>query len=280
LDFVGDLVGLALTGILGQCRQSGIVFTRKGLLMKLRMEQGCLGITLIGGLVISIQNFQSNPIFFFLFLAVILTFVVSSIAINKANAKKRLVQFELQAALLDNLVASDFKVENTVLSPQKDEVLIYNLEGVSLVEYKSTGSTYSGGYAGLSFRVAKGVRLNAGKTGGSSTRNPETPQELDKGELTVTNQRVIFTGGNQVRVFDLDKVVNMEASPNGISVSISVSNRERTTELQSNNMDDLTPGMAVSLASAWHEGGKKHAIEVGEQLATQLRQLVSDERAK
>jgi hypothetical protein len=85
---------------------------------------------------------------------------------------------------------------------------------------------------------------------------------------------------SQSGVFDLDKVVNMEAAPNGISVSISVSNRERTSGLQSESLDDLTPGMAVSLATAWHEGGKKKAVESAKGLAAQVRQVVAEERAK
>lgn len=248
--------------------------------MKITPGMTCFGMVLALSLIISLQNFQTNPIYFFLVLAVILTYIIASIALGKAALKKRLVQFEHQADILDDLVESDFEVENVVFAEQKDEVPIYHLEGVTLVEYKSTGSTYSGAYGGLSFRVSKRVRFNAGKTGGTSTRNPETPQEIDTGSLTVTNQRVIFTGANQVRVFDLDKVVNMEAAPNGISVSISVSNRERTSGLQSENLDDLTPGMAVSLATAWHEGGKKKAVESAKGLAAQVRQVVAEERAK
>jgi hypothetical protein len=212
--------------------------------------------------------------------AVIIGLIVAVVYKNKAKSKKLLEQLEHQAMILDELVKNDFKIDDVMFSTQKEEVVIYHLEEVMLTEFKSTGSTYSGGYGGVSFRVAKGVRLNTGKTGGTSTRNPETSQPVDSGELTVTNQRVVFSGANQVRVFDLDKVVNMEAGDNGITVSISVSNRERTSGLASSNMDDLTPGMAVSLATAWHDGGKKATIKVAQAMAAQLRTAIATERSK
>lgn len=248
--------------------------------MKLTRGQGCLGTVMLALLISAVLNFEANPNFLYVMLGIFTIWLVISILANRANTKKRLLQLEYQAVILDQLVESDFKVDNAVFSTGKDEILIYHLENVVLTEFKSTGSTYSGGYAGVSFRVAKGVRLNTGRTGGSSTRNPETSQPIDSGELTVTNQRVVFSGANQVRVFDLDKVVNMEAGPNGLTVSISVSNRERTSGLETTNLDDITPGMAVSLATAWHDGGKKAAIKDAEEMASQLRTAVAEERSK
>jgi hypothetical protein len=72
----------------------------------------------------------------------------------------------------------------------------------------------------------------------------------------------------------------MEAGPNGLTVSISVSNRERTSGLETINLDDITPGMAVSLATAWHDGGKKAAIKDAQEMASQLRTAVAEERSK
>jgi hypothetical protein len=235
---------------------------------------------LVFALIVSLQNFQTNPIYLILTLVVIATWFIATILTERSSAKKLLLQLEKQAVMLDQLVTSDFKVEDTVFSLEKDEVLIYHLDNVVLTEFKSNGSTYSGGYAGVSFRVAKGVRLNTGLTGGTSSRNPETSQPIDIGDLTVTNQRLVFSGANQVRVFKLDKIINLEAGPNGLSVSISVSNREKTSGLESSNLDDISPGMAVSLATAWHDGGKKAAIKDAQEMAGQLRKAVADERAK
>jgi hypothetical protein len=72
----------------------------------------------------------------------------------------------------------------------------------------------------------------------------------------------------------------METGPNGLTVSISVSNRERTSGLETINLDDITPGMAVSLATAWHDGGKKAAIKDAKEMASQLRTAVAEERSK
>ena len=248
--------------------------------MKFSTGQSCLAMVLVFALIVSLQNFQTNPIYLILTLVVIATWFIATILTERSSAKKLLLQLEQQAVILDQLVTSDFKVEDTVFSLEKDEVLIYHLDNVVLTEFKSNGSTYSGGYAGVSFRVAKGVRLNTGLTGGTSSRNPETSQPIDIGDLTVTNQRLVFSGANQVRVFKLDKIINLEAGPNGLSVSISVSNREKTSGLESPNLDDISPGMAVSLATAWHDGGKKAAIKDAQEMAGQLRKAVADERAK
>jgi len=248
--------------------------------MKLTKGQGCFVWVMAALFIVAIQNAQTNPAFLAVMILLILVFVISSVLINKSSHQKTLAQLEQQAVILDELVKRDFKTDDVVFAQQKDEVLVYHLTNVNLTEYKSDGSTYSGGYAGVSFRVAKGVRLNAGQTGGRSTRNPEAETIIDTGAVTATNQRIIFTGGNQVRVFDLAKVVNMEAGPNGLKISISVSNREKTSSLMSNNMNDLTPGMAVSLATAWQEGGKTKAIQTAKDLATQLRQVVAEDRAK
>jgi len=248
--------------------------------MKFSTGQSCLAMVLVFALIVSLQNFQTNPIYLILTLVVIATWFIATILTGRSSAKKLLLQLEKQAVILDQLVTSDFKVEDTVFSLEKDEVLIYHLDNVVLTEFKSNGSTYSGGYAGVSFRVAKGVRLNTGLTGGTSSRNPETSQPIDIGDLTVTNQRLVFSGANQVRVFKLDKIINLEAGPNGLSVSISVSNREKTSGLESPNLDDISPGMAVSLATAWHDGGKKAAIKDAQEMAGQLRKAVADERAK
>ncbi|MEI8231793.1 MAG: hypothetical protein WCG32_04435 [Actinomycetes bacterium] len=248
--------------------------------MKITTGQSCLAMVFILALIVSVQNFQNAPYFLILIVALIITSTVALVYNNNAKSKKLLEQLEHQATILDELVKNDFKIEDVMFSTQKEETVIYHLEEVILTEFKSTGSSYSGGYGGVSFRVAKGVRLNTGKTGGTSKRDPETSQPIDSGELTVTNQRVVFSGANQVRVFDLDKVVNMEAGDNGITVSISVSNRERTSGLASTNMDDLTPGMAVSLATAWHDGGKKETIKVAQDLAAQLRTAIATERSK
>ncbi len=248
--------------------------------MKITTGQSCLLLVILFVLIYAVQNFQTAPYYLIAVVAMFVFLVIAFIYNNKAKAKKILEQLEAQAKILDALVENDFKIEDVMLSTQKDEILIYHLKGVLLTEYRSTGSTYSGGYAGVSFRVAKGVRLNTGKTGGTSTRNPEESQPIDVGAVTVTNQRVVFSGANQVRVFDLDKVVNMEAGDNGLTVSISVSNRERTSGLASPNMDDLTPGMAVSLGTAWHDGGKKAAIKDAKEMASQLRAAIAAAKAK
>jgi len=71
--------------------------------------------------------------------------------------------------------------------------------------------------------------------------------------------------------------VNHEAGPNGVTVHISVSNKSKTSGFQSANLSDLTPGMAVALASAWNEGGKKAAVDSAKDMATRLRAAIAEQ---
>jgi hypothetical protein len=229
------------------------------------------------GVLFSTTLWGDSHYIFIVMFAVFVSYCSFVILMARDSNKQMSAALVKQADILDRLVAGDFKVEGAVFAEQKDEVAIYHLSDVGLTEFKSNGSTWSGGYGGLSVRVAKGVRVNGGVTQGRSTRNPETSQAIDIGDLLVTNQRIIFTGANEVRVFDMDKVVNLEAGPNGVTVHISVSNKSKTSGFQSANLSDLTPGMAVALASAWHEGGKKAAVDSAKDMATRLRAAIAEQ---
>jgi hypothetical protein len=72
----------------------------------------------------------------------------------------------------------------------------------------------------------------------------------------------------------------MEAGDNGITLTISVSNRDKTSELVSVNFDDLTPGIAASIAIAYQEGGKAMALEKIEETRGQIAEAIALQAAK
>jgi len=248
--------------------------------MKLTFGQSCLLLVILAFLIVGVQSLAQNPagIAVLIILAGGLGFAILRFNKNKSdNLHNNLLA---QADRLDRIAAGEFNVDDVVFSTQKDEVIVLRLEKVILKEYKSTGSTYSGGYAGVSFGVTKGVRANVGGMQGQTTRNPEESTPLDVGTVTFTNQRFVFAGPNLVREWDLDKIVNLSPDDNGINLEIAVSNREKASVLSALNFPDPTPGMAASIAVAWKEKGKAGAMADAKGMAEGLRKAVAEEQAK
>lgn len=155
----------------------------------------------------------------------------------------------------------------------KDEQVVYVLEQVGLLEAQSNGSSYSGGSQGFSFRVARGVSYRVGGSRGQLTRNPATVQVIDSGSAVFTNQRVVFAGTATNRQWDFDKILNVNLTDNGIQAMIAVSNRQKNSGLQCLDLDDLTPGMLLSIATDWHEGGLEKARRRAIDLAGAFRAI-------
>lgn len=195
---------------------------------------------------------------------------------NKEALQSLFKQDDILASMLDGVTPE----EDFAFAVKPNEVVIARVNQTILKEYRSTGSTSTGGFGGVSLPLFGNVRANVGGYKGSSRRNPETSEPIDVGTSTYTNQRIVFAGDNVVREFDLSKLVNMEAGDNGITLTISVSNRDKTSVLASVNFDDLTPGIAASIALAYLEGGKAKAQEKIEETRAQIAEAIALETAK
>jgi hypothetical protein len=199
---------------------------------------------------------------------------------SRDRKREALESLEKQMAILDRMSEGTFEEGDYVFATQKDEVVIARVNQTMLKEFRSNGSTSSGGFGGVSFPVFGRVRGNVGGYSGKSRRNPEESTPIDVGTSTYTNQRIVFAGENVVREFDLDKLVNLEAGDNGITVTIAVSNRDKASVLASVNFDDLTPGIAASIAVAYQEGGKAEALKKINETKQQIQDALDLERAK
>jgi hypothetical protein len=129
-----------------------------------------------------------------------------------------------------------------------DEQLLFVLPNVELLEYKSTGSTYSGGSAGVSFPLFGRVRGNVGGNRGSISRNPEELILSDMGRLKVSTERLIFVGEKEAREIDLDKVLDFELGPNGLWVKLAMSNRQKREGFQHMQVDQSPIGMSIRIS--------------------------------
>lgn len=247
--------------------------------MKIFSGWGCFMVIIITFTIAGFQAGKENPIIWAIMAVIIVGMILALFLLRNREQQNYLAKMEQMAAALDDLAESGFPSDDVIFATEKDEEVVIRISGVGLKEYRSKGSNYGGGYGGLSFRVTKGVRANVGGMRGSSTRKPEESTLIDVGQVTFTNQRIVFTGDNVVAEFQLDKVVNLETSPNGIQLEISVSNRPKTAVLEAANYPEPTPGMAADLALTWQKDGKKAAQQQAKVLAEKIRAMVADERA-
>ena len=212
--------------------------------------------------------------------SVIIALIV--VVIIQARRGKKKADKEALLSLADKLeaISKDLKpIEPSGgLALKSTELVYFESEPVGLFEYRSTGSTYSGMNQGVSVPIVKGIRYSVGSSQGSLTKNPEAPTQIDTGKAIFTNQRIIFVGPNMTREWDLSKLVNMSAGPNGQTISISVSNRQKTSGLSSIGKENITPGFYASIIQRLNSDGveaaKKNALEI----ATNIRNVFVEEK--
>ena len=234
-------------------------------------NSGCsmlfLGVILIAAVSYAFQT-VSGAISLVAIIALIALAVFLSARSTKAKDKDTLL------AMADKLeaIGNDLKpIESTGgLSVKTGESVYFELQPVGLIEFRSTGSSYSGTSQGFSIPIVKGIRYRVGASRGNITRNPDQLTQVDTGKAIFTNQRIIFVGPNLTREWDLDKLVDMTPGPNGQTISISVSNRQKTSGLSSIGRDNITPGFYASIIQQLNgngiEAAKKNALEIAQEI--------------
>ena len=164
------------------------------------------------------------------------------------------------------------------LNPKQQVLFVAPL--VALTEYQSTGSTYSGTNAGLSFPVGGNLRANVGGHTGQITKNPEQLMVIDQGQAVFTNQRIVFSGAKEVRDWDLSKTVSLVPAPNATSVKIAVTNHDRVSGLQAVGYQGFGPGFVAAYAFNWSQQGAAAARKWAKETAEQIRSVLAAETAK
>ena len=119
---------------------------------------------------------------------------------------------------------------------KKGEEFVHGFQG-SLLESRRQRGTYQGGYNGVSFKIAKGVRYHVGGSRGTYTPGPEEVTVIDSGDIDITTARVVFRGYKQTREWAFAKLVGSEhdawKNPASRAVEgvtfLQVSNRQKTS---------------------------------------------------
>lgn len=95
----------------------------------------------------------------------------------------------------------DIRYDNIFL--QKDERLIYAVPARTFVE-KEQVTGYTGGNAGVSVRIAKGVSVRTGSSKGKAVR--QNIIKFNDGDYVLTNKRVVFVSKNDSFEYSLKKI--------------------------------------------------------------------------
>jgi hypothetical protein len=206
--------------------------------------------------------------------------IIAQVLKNRADKAEFLAGMETQANILEELVKGRLVPSSLAMSLAKDELPVCVLPSVALTEYESTGSSFSGGTAGVSFPLTDTIRGNVGGMKGSFTKNPEQLMIVDKGQAIFTNQRIIFSGAKFVRDWNLKDTVSLEPGPNGFDVKVAVTNRERTSGLRSLDYVSFGPGYAAAYVFNLSQNGKEAADKWASELVQEIRTTVAAERIK
>ncbi len=242
---------------------------------------GCFGwlvIWLMGLGVIYAFSDGGNPVWALPALVFVVAIVFLAVNMQRSKNKDHSAELLAVAGDIEAWVAAGLDAEGNPFDAD-DEQLLFVLPNIELLEYKSTGSTYSGGSAGVSFPLFGRVRGNVGGNRGSFSRNPEELILSDLGRLKVSTERLIYVGEKESREIDLDKVLDFELGPNGLWVKLAMSNRSKREGFQHMQVDQIPIGMAIGIAKEFADKGLDAAKVYAKNLAADIRATIAAEAA-
>jgi hypothetical protein len=201
--------------------------------------------------------------------------VVATLYFKKLGDSSHSSELLHLADLLESWASGNYS--NGTADTEGDEQALFDVTKVELLEFRSTGSSYSGGSAGISFPLFGRIRGNVGGSQGQIKRNPDVLTVVDIGTVKVTSERILFIGERESRVFELDKVLDYELGPNGLWVKIAMSNKSKREGFQHMALDQITLGMAFGVANAWSNDGEAAALKYARDAAVQIRNAMAAE---
>lgn len=139
-----------------------------------------------------------------------------------------------QADLLNTAKTSTGSGADSIML-KSGEAVFAKVTNTSLIEERKGPGHYAGHSQGVSLPIAsfggRSVRYRVGVNKGHYVSGTPTPTAIDTGTTFITNQRVIFQGGNQTRECAYAKLIGFEHDDNAGSTTFSVSNRQKPTTI-------------------------------------------------
>jgi hypothetical protein len=114
-------------------------------------------------------------------------------------------------------------IETPQLIPKKNEVVHFEMPAALMKEV--TLREWRGGYSGVSFPIAKGLRYRTGSSRGHSVVVGTEMQVEDTGMFTITSQRIAYLGARKTIEVPYTKLMNIDVFTDG--VRIHASNRQK-----------------------------------------------------
>jgi len=135
---------------------------------------------------------------------------------------------------------------NTNVILTQNEKFIYSIPDVILSEPRSVRDT-TGVYGGPTIRIMKGISWRLGGFKARSESHEEL-RTIDKGILTLTNKRLIFTGSIKSSSIELKKILSIEPYADGIAVNKDGKQKpEYYTNVDHHKLQILTQGRSYEI---------------------------------
>jgi hypothetical protein len=187
---------------------------------------------------------------------------------DRRRAKEAAHQAELareRAAVVTQLLGAldgGAPLTNAPLAIKGGERPLYVIHGAGLFEPLSAGGRWEGRSAGFSVPVPDlpNVRFRVGKTRGHYVRSPETPTVIDRGDVTITDRRVVFQGRKQVREWAWNKLLGVAHDDKRCATAILVTNREKVSGITYEGVEPAHVHLALEVAAAIAEGDEADAV--------------------
>jgi hypothetical protein len=125
--------------------------------------------------------------------------------------------------------------EHQLIAHSGEEVYF---ETVATLLKEVTVKEFQGGYGGVSVRVAKGVRINTGKTRGRMVPVGTQIQPADVGILSITSTRAVYAGQRKSLEFKYEKLLGAQLFDD--AVTLQVSNRQNASSFTVERPDVVT----------------------------------------
>jgi hypothetical protein len=106
---------------------------------------------------------------------------------------------------------------NTNVILNQNEQFVYSIPDVTFSEPRSVRDI-TGAYGGPTIRITKGLSWRMGGFKARSESHEEL-RTIDKGNLTITNKRLIFTGTVKNSSIELKKILSIEPYKDGIALN-------------------------------------------------------------
>ena len=195
--------------------------------------------------------------------------VAREVAARQAVLAKR-VSLQEQIDFVNGWPGNAPRGNGLVLKKDEHPVAVVMVAG--LVEVKRGQGHFVAGSAGMSVRVAKGMRVRAGQTRGHMVPGDEAETQIDSGSAVITNTRIVFSGSRQTREWKFDNLVgrNLVGNRQMSWIELPVSNRQKMSALSFPKTEGEAVSSAVELALLFHSGEQQPLVE---ELRRQLAEL-------